>query len=117
MNPPRAVFASFPPGAQKVPRFEIRGCSNPETQRSASSPDKSIDRHTGRIYCPIKRAISGDARREQAWRFRWQLVYVSGQQRTGISSSDSYAVDGFRPWQIRLPATWLPRQVALVKPL
>jgi hypothetical protein len=32
-----------------------------------------------------------------AWRFQWQMIDVSGQSRTGISSSDSYAVDVFRP--------------------
>jgi hypothetical protein len=32
-----------------------------------------------------------------AWRFRWQFVDVSGQQRSGTMSGDSYAVDVFRP--------------------
>jgi hypothetical protein len=32
-----------------------------------------------------------------AWRFRWQFTDVSGQQRAGTISSDSYAVDVFRP--------------------
>jgi hypothetical protein len=32
-----------------------------------------------------------------AWRFRWQFTDVSGQQRAGTISGDSYAVDVFRP--------------------
>jgi hypothetical protein len=32
-----------------------------------------------------------------AWRFRWQFTGASGQQRVGIISGDSYAVDIFRP--------------------
>jgi hypothetical protein len=32
-----------------------------------------------------------------AWRFRWQFADVSGQQRSGTMSGDSYAVDVFRP--------------------
>jgi hypothetical protein len=32
-----------------------------------------------------------------AWRFRWQFTDVSGQQRAGTLSGDSYAVDVFRP--------------------
>jgi hypothetical protein len=32
-----------------------------------------------------------------AWRFQWQRIDASGQSRTGTSSSDSYAVDVFRP--------------------
>jgi hypothetical protein len=32
-----------------------------------------------------------------AWRFRWQFTDVSGRQRSGTMSGDSYAVDVFRP--------------------
>jgi hypothetical protein len=38
-----------------------------------------------------------------AWRFKWQMIDASGQSRSSTSSSDSYAVDIFRP--VALPGS------------